>query len=414
MATSVSLSRLAWRNLWRNMRRTLLTLSGISFGVLLAVIMTGLTDATYGDMIDYAAKMGTGHVTIERDEFRGAPTFEHAVRIDEEFIREAQQDKRVVHVVRRILGAALVASSEGNQGATLMAIDPRREGENTLLFLDEFGEGALFNTPDAQTISIGSVLASNLGVGLGKKVVVTVTNRTGEIVSAMFRVSGLISTGAPSIDRGLIILPLETTQRLLSYDPAEVTAAAIYLKDHRDAKSVARDLSAHVSSPAMALDWERSQPELASFIAMKKSSGVIVQALVMLMLAAGIFNTLFVSVMERHHEFGVLRAIGFSPSELFRLISWESFWLACVGLVASVLVTAAPYAYLAEHGIDYSELIEPGMEVSGVAMNPIMSVGIYPVNALIIATVVFFATMTAGIFPAWRASRTEPVEAILS
>jgi len=132
----------------------------------------------------------------------------------------------------------------------------------------------------------------------------------------------------------------------------------------------------------------------------------------MVMLAAGIFNTIFVSVMERRHEFGVLRAIGFSPTELFRMVSWESLWLACAGLLASALLVTFPYLKIAEHGLDYSALIKPGMEVSGVAMDPVMSIGIYPTNLLIIAAVVFLGTMTAGLVPAWRASRTEPIEAI--
>jgi ABC-type lipoprotein release transport system permease subunit len=412
MPSSIPLARLAWRNIWRNTRRTLLTLAGIVFGVFFAVLTTGLADATYGDMIDYAAKMGVGHVSIEHKQFIEAPSLEHTVQIDEALQTATREDARVAHVSHRISGAVLVATAEGNQGASMMAIDPANEGKETLLFLDEISEGALFERAEDRTVTMGSALAQNLGVGLKKKVVVTATSKSGEIVSAMYRVSGLITTGAPSIDRGLIILPLGAAQDLLGYGPGEVTAAAVYLRDHRDADAVTQRLAGLTDPPSVAVDWKQSQPELASFISMKEVSGVIVQALVMVMLAAGIFNTIFVSVMERRHEFGVLRAIGFSPTEIFRMVTWESFWIACAGLLASALLVTFPYLKIAESGLDYSKLIEPGMEVSGVAMDPIMSIGIYPVNLLIIIAVVFLGTMTAGLIPAWRASRTEPIEAI--
>ena len=113
MPATVSLSRLAWRNLWRNRRRTLLNLFGISFGVLFAVVVTGLSDATYGDMIDYAAKMGVGHVSVEHEEYREAPSFEHVPRIDAAKIDTLRQDPRVTRITRRISGGTLAASSSG-------------------------------------------------------------------------------------------------------------------------------------------------------------------------------------------------------------------------------------------------------------------------------------------------------------
>ncbi|MGB1700568.1 MAG: ABC transporter permease, partial [Nannocystaceae bacterium] len=260
MPATVSLSRLAWRNLWRNRRRTLLNLFGISFGVLFAVVVTGLSDATYGDMIDYAAKMGVGHVSVEHEEYREAPSFEHVPRIDAAKIDTLRQDPRVTRITRRISGGTLAASPSGNQGASLMAIDPLAEGDETLLFLHDLKEGALFDTSEATTAAVGATLAENLGVRIGNKIVVTMTDKTGSVVSGMFRVGGLISTGAPSIDGGLVVTPLATTQALLGYDADEVTTVAIYLEDHRDAEAVARDLRVHLPAAAVALDWKRAQP----------------------------------------------------------------------------------------------------------------------------------------------------------
>jgi len=133
----------------------------------------------------------------------------------------------------------------------------------------------------------------------------------------------------------------------------------------------------------------------------------------MILVAAGIFNTLFVSVMERMREFGIMTAIGFSPVRLFGLVMWESLWLGLTGLAAAVLVTAGPYIYLWKHGVDLSAMTGgESSEVAGVAMDPVLHVNIFPENAGWIAVAVLLATLLSGIYPAWRAGRVVPVESI--
>jgi len=118
-------------------------------------------------------------------------------------------------------------------------------------------------------------------------------------------------------------------------------------------------------------------------------------------------------VMERLREFGILMAIGFTPLRLFSLVMWESFWLGVVGLFAAALVTAWPYYFLSTHGIDVTAQLEiQGAEIAGVAMTPILYAQIYPENLVMIATFALFATLAAGIYPAWRAGRVSPVESI--
>ncbi len=133
----------------------------------------------------------------------------------------------------------------------------------------------------------------------------------------------------------------------------------------------------------------------------------------MLLVAAGIFNTLFVSVMERVREFGVMLAIGFSPARLFGLVMFESLWLALVGLALGAVVTAGPYWYMAEVGVDIAAQLEiSGPEVAGVAMTPIMHAGIYLDHLVTIVLAALAATLLSGVYPAWSAGRVAPVESI--
>jgi ABC-type lipoprotein release transport system permease subunit len=176
---------------------------------------------------------------------------------------------------------------------------------------------------------------------------------------------------------------------------------------------VAQRLARQVGPDTTALTWEETQPQLAGFIAMKIGAGRIMEFIIMILVAAGIFNTLFVSVMERLRELGIMMAIGFTPGQLFRLVMWESFWLGLVGLAAGAVVTIGPYIYLARTGIDASAMTGgKTAEVAGVGFEPILRVGIYPENLLLIAVAVVLATMAAGLYPAWRAGHVVPVESI--
>ena len=130
-------------------------------------------------------------------------------------------------------------------------------------------------------------------------------------------------------------------------------------------------------------------------------------------MAAGIFNTLFVSVMERMREFGIMMAIGFSPLRLFRLVMWESLWLALVGLISSAAITAGPYYYYHTYGMDFTEMMGGGnAEIAGVTIDPVFYVTIFPESAFYICLAVVIATLLSGLYPAWRAGRVVPVETI--
>jgi ABC-type lipoprotein release transport system permease subunit len=363
-------------------------------------------------MIDLAARMGGGHVTIQHPEYLEAPSLKRTVT-DAEALREtAREEPHVVRTATRITGQAMLATAGNSYGAYFIAIDPAQEDEQTLSVLEALHEGELFEKSADKGIVLGARLAENLKLKLGRKVVYTMTDKQGEIVSGLARVRGIVRTGAPSLDAGLALLPLATMREFLGYAPHEATQVAVFIDDQRRADQVAAGLSGRVGDAA-AIPWHAAQPELAGFIEMKVAGTTFFEIIIAIIVAAGIFNTLFVSVMERLREFGIMMAIGFSPGRLFRLVMWESLWLGLVGLVAAAIVTAWPYYYMATSGIDFSAMVgEGGAEVAGVAIEPIMYVGIYLEHAVAIACLALMATLLSGLYPAWRAGRVVPVESI--
>ena len=303
----------------------------------------------------------------------------------------------------------MLSTASHSAGVAFIAFDPEREDDQTLSFL----EGVQGDLHSARGVALGKRLASNLAVSVGDKVVYTLMDRSGEIVAGMGRVTAIVGTGAPSVDGGIMLLPIETIREVLGYGPHEATSVGIFLRDSRDSSRIARRIGGSLPGGARALTWSEAQPDLSGFIAMKVGGARFMELVVLVLVAAGIFNTLFMSVMERTREFGILAALGASRRSLFGLVLWESLWLGLVGLLLGGLVTALPYTYLQRVGIDISGAMgEESLEVAGVGMVPLLTVGIFPENVALIASFALIATLAAGLYPAWRASRTEPIEAI--
>jgi ABC-type lipoprotein release transport system permease subunit len=404
---------MAWRNLWRNRRRTIITLSSLAFGVMTAVSFTALTDQSLGDAIDLAARMSNGHVTIQQRDYRDSPSLERTITADAALRTRLAADRDVVKVVPRISGQLVVATATESFGAGFVALDPALDDERSFAPLGQIVEGKLFAAGDAQGIVLGKTLAKNLGAALGKKVVYTLTDKHGEIVSGLGRVRGILSTGSPSADAALCILPIDAVRALIGYGPDEATQLAVYLGDQRHAEPAAHRLGALLPPDAAALSWAEVNPDLAGFVTVKVIGSEVIEVFVVLLIAAGIFNTLFVSVMERLREFGILLAIGFSPGRLFRLVVWESLWLALVGLVVGVIVTAPLYHYMHVHGIDMTARVGTNrVEIAGALMPMVVRATIYTDHAIIIAVAIVLVTLLSGLYPAWRAARVQPVDAI--
>ncbi len=410
---ALDLGSMAWRNLWRNRRRTVLTLVSIAFGTMLAVIFTGMGDANFAAMIDLAARMGGGHVTLQHPEYLDAPTLGRTVPGASRLREIALRDPAVRRATLRVSGNLMLATAGQSYGAGFIAFDPTLEDASTLSVLDALVEGELFPTADSRGVILGVRLAEKLGVRLGRKVVYTLTDRHGEIVQEAARVVGLVETGSPTIDAGLCLLSLGRAREVLGYADDEALQVALFLEDQRTAQVVASRLEAALAPGVAALPWFAIQPELAGFISMKVASARFLEVIIMLLVAAGIFNTLFVSVMERVREFGIMLALGFSPAMIFGLVMCESLWLALLGLLLAGAVSAAPYWYLSEVGIDLtSQIGAGGSEVAGVAVSPVMQVGIYADHLVAIGIAALLATLLSGLYPAWSAGRVEPVESI--
>ncbi|MFT7414195.1 MAG: ABC-type lipoprotein release transport system permease subunit [Methylophagaceae bacterium] len=409
----MKLNILAWRNLWRHKRRTLITASSIAFGVLLAVTFTGAGDYFYTRMIDAGANMGMGHISLTAPDYNRAPSSKKYLKHAAELTQEMMQQPDVESVFGRIHGQAMFASARKSVGGMFIAIDPQQEDVNNNLFLQAMISGGMLATHSDKGILLGVDLARKLKLDLGKKLVYTTTDKNGEIVSAIARVSGLFQTGAIEIDGAMAILPLQAAQQILGYQADEVSVLAVTLSDQRNSYLLRDKLQKMTAFKNVeVLNWQQTQPELAGMIAIDKSSNYISQLLIAMLVAAGILNTMLMSVLDRKREFGVMMALGMSPRNLFLLVMIESFWLAILGLIIGVIVTIPWYVFMTGTGIDLSAAYGEGFSFGGVLLDPVFKIRLFKESIIAILIGLFGLALLAGAYPAWRAGRIAPIESL--
>jgi len=409
----MKLGTIAWRNLWRRKRRTLITGISIGFGVMLSVTFTGTGDYGYTNMINTGAIMGLGHVTIEPYGYNQTPSLDKRLRKAKQIRDRVLAMSGVTDAIVRITGQAMFASASKTIGGMFMGIDPAQESPEHNLLIRSLVQGEVFSSTHNRGVVVGSKMAEKLNLRVGKKLVYTTTDVYGEIVSEIARVTGIFRTGVNEVDGGMVLLPIDSVRATLHYQAEDATLLAVIISDQRYAERMRDTISLVEKDPQIeVLSWQQTQPDLAGIITIDRSGNYISQFLIGLLIAAGILNTLLMSVLERTREFGVMMAVGMSPKTLFMLVVVESFWLAIIGIVIGIIITAPWYAYLYHVGLDFSGAIGEDYSAGGILVDPLIRIRLYKESIIAILTGVFSLTLLAGLYPAWRAGRIPPVESL--
>jgi ABC-type lipoprotein release transport system permease subunit len=322
-------------------------------------------------------------------------------------------DPRVKDARVRIVGQAMFASGAKSVGGTFLAIDPTVEGPDANLFIRSHSGGKMFESGDGNGAYVGAEMAKRLRLKLGRKLVYTTSDKDGEIVSDVVRVRGFFRTGVVEVDAGTVLLPIGRVRGVVGYGPRGGTSVELILHDQRDVEDVTHDLAESVvPMGAVVLPWSKASPDMAGLIAIDRGMNRFFQFFVGLLIAAGIFNTILMSVLERQREFGVMIALGMRPSRLVGMVLVEAAFIALLGLVLGGLITIPWYIYLDTVGIDLTSLMGEGYNVGGVLVDPVLRLLLRAEHIAMILGGVFSLTLIAGLYPALKAGSVPPVESI--
>ncbi|HPQ43406.1 MAG TPA: ABC transporter permease [Syntrophales bacterium] len=404
--------KMAWRNLWRNPRRSILTIAAIAFASLLLVFMLSWQFGSYETMIDSSVRIHTGHLQVQAEGYQDKKSMRLVVSDPAAVGNVLDKNPEVAAYTYRANAFSLVSSKERTYGVIVVGIDPDREAKvSTLKKL--IRQGSYLSENETDQALVGELLARNLQIGVGDELVVLGQGRDGSIAATVVTVRGIYRSGMDEFDRSSIQIPLAYFQDVYNMRGAvhEVVVLGKSLKYVPEIKkTVAADIKGIKNKEALVdLDWMELMPGLIEAIKMDLYSGFIFYIILIIVVAFSILNTFLMTIFERTKEFGVLMAIGTTPGRLCKLLMIESTIMTIAGIIAGIILGSLVTWYFQVHGIFISGTSEL-MRQFGLPER------IYPQLSLLSASIgpaaVLVITFLTALYPALKVWRFRPVEAM--
>ena len=413
----ITLLQLAWRNIWRHRRRTLITLSSVAIGFSLAVAGIGLQDAGHNSMIRNGIQMGEGHITVQQKDYMATPANYRFIKNGKVLMQSLQSLEIDGQLAPRIALQALANTASNSVGAMLEGIDfdvdPRAKQ-----LKDKLVKGSWMTADDRRGVVIGSLMARKLKLKVGNKVVVMIGKRGGDPEANLALVRGIFTTGIDEMDGFFMVSGLSFARRFLVAEDGvaeqqPLTRVAIYLNDGDSMDEWLPQVQQQVREPDVTvLTWPQMMPDLLQYITIDDAFNYVLYFLILLVVVVGIINTVLMSVLERTREFGLLRALGMSREYLLWLVFSESLILSVLAVTVGWVLAGSLHWYLAVVGVDFSAVIGEGMQFMGTVMDPIIRSELSTARVVQLTVIIFTATLASGIYPAIKAARVTPIEAL--
>lgn len=399
--------RIAWRNAFRNRRRTIIIVTAVGIGVFGLLATAALYNGMLDEMISSVIRSHIGHIQIHRLGFNDNPVIESSMDPGPEFFSRLDEHPRVEAWAPRIRVNGLITNPEHSTGVQINGIDPKREGGITII-RDAVVEGNYLEDGGGSVL-VGQTLAEDFEIKLGSKIVLMAQDRNQDIGSAAFRVGGIFRTGMSDFDRTQVYLALEAAQELLALGP-EISEVVLLARRTDDIDELAASLKAEIDPKRYeVLSWKEIMPILVTMVKLFHQSLYVIYTIIFIAVALGIINTMLMIILERTREFGILLAMGIRPAGIVAMVVMEVIGIGIMALAAGNVLGIGLTGVLGTVGIDLSYFSE-GMEYwrLGNVIYPRLGPGdVLEVNAL---TLLIASLVT--LYPAARAARLHPAVAL--
>lgn len=400
--------RLGWRNLWLHPWRSALTSVALAIGIAALIFLTALNEGWMQQVKGNFALTLTGHVQIHARGFEQSHRLADSIRHPAAVIDYLRKQAGVMEVAQRLRVSGLASSAEGNGGAYIYGVEP--EVERRLSRLAEMlSAGAWLSPRGGHELLLGDGLADRLHVALGDKVVLMASMRNGEIASEVFWVRGLLHSGVLDIDDSMAIVPLGMAQHWLEMGEG-VTDIVLRARDAEAVPALVRHLRQHLDPGTWeVLSWSDIDPMAQQWADFADAYTWVVLLIVILVVLAEVLNTMLMGLHERVREFGLMAALGVRARQLFVMVLWETVLLVLFGGTIGLLLGGALVWWYGLVGIDLSRF---AVAFSFMYMEPVIHPALTVGSCARILGAALCGALVAGILPAWRAARLEPVEAL--
>lgn len=398
--------RIAFRNIFRQKRRTVLTVLTMFGGFTLAAVSISWSDGTYAHVINMFTRNQLGHIQIHREGYLDRPSLYKTIDDYKTLGRSLDTLPDVENWAPRLYSAGLASVADNSSAASIIGIDPSRE-EQATHFSKKVTSGRSFSSNSAAEAIVGKGLAIVLGASLDDSVVIVSQAADGSIANDIYKIVGIYSSDELLSERSNLYLPLGTAQTLFVLD-GRVHEIAVVCRHLDEVDQTARQIRQVVQQDSLAVDtWKQFAKSFYQAMRADQQGAWIMLFVILLVVAVGVLNTVLMTVLERRREYGVLRAVGTAPGEIFRLVLYEVLIMAGISLIMGMIV-----AYIVNYVLSVQGLPMPEAFTYGGITFSRMYTQINAHSFYIPAICVIVTAVIVSLFPAGKAARIEPAKAM--
>jgi ABC-type lipoprotein release transport system permease subunit len=399
--------RIGWRNIWRNGKRTWITVVAIALNTAILIASYGLMQGMMVDMINNATRMVVGDAQVHAPGYRLDQSMYKSIAEPKKIMDAAKQ--KGIDAAARSYGFGLVSSGSKSAGGIFWGVDPAAERQSFELAKHVFKGEYLPSGPQKQVV-LGKKLAKSLHAEVGSEIVAVVQAADGSLGNDLFTVCGILKVAGEKVDRGAAIIHRADFEELF------VSGGRIHeIALNAWGKLPPEELAAAVSAAAgddEVKTWRQLMPLLAEMVQMFDVAVFIFGLIFFLAAGLGVMNTMLMATYERIREFGILKALGSSPWRIVRDVSAEAFVMAAFSTLIGAAVGVAAGLYFQEYGINLEAMAKGSMTFSGVAFNPLWRATLNAKIVMLPVFVMWIICVLAALYPAGKAARLNPVRAM--
>ncbi|VAX34693.1 hypothetical protein MNBD_NITROSPIRAE03-1381 [hydrothermal vent metagenome] len=400
--------KIAFRNVFRQKRRSLLTIIMMAGGYFLFSLSIGVSDGTYSSIIDMFTRDHTGHIQIHRKGYLDRRSLYKTISNYEALGSRIEAVPEVQAWAPRLYSPALAFIGTKTTGVRIIGIDPEREARTTRL-REKVSRGRFISGRPLREVVIGSGLARILNADIGDELVLISQGADGSIANDLFNIVGFAGSARDTSERMNCYMHIKTAQEFLVLDN-RIHEIAIVLTDQRKSREIASLIRRRLNDPSLDVEpWQVVEKQFYQAMQADVKGTYISLLIIMIIVAVGVLNTVLMTILERTHEFGLLRALGTRPVKVFLLIMIETGVLSVFGVMLGGVFGVLGNYLLSIYGISYPVPIEYG----GIVFEKM--VGMVSLKSILLpAAVTVLTALVVSVFPAIRAARVEPVKAMRS
>lgn len=390
--------KIAWRNLWRNSRRTMITMASIFFGLVLSVLMTSMQYGSYDSMINNVVKFYSGYAQIFTEKYHENKTINNTMELTDSIKSIVTQAPHLTYIAPRLEYFALASSEELTKGAVIIGIDPVMESHVT--DVAKWVEEGQYIKQGDDGILVSINLANYLKIKVGDTLVLYGQGYHGVTAADLFPVKGILNFPSPELNNQMIYMDIKTCQEYFGA-PNRITSLIIMVEDYHYLPKTMEYLKTVINSPLTVMSWDELQPELVQMIEGDRAGGIFMKLILYLVVAFGIIGTIIMMMAERTRELGVTISIGMQRYSLATILYIETILTGLVGAFIGIVASIPLVVYFYKNPIPLTgdaakTMIDMGME-------PLMY---FSSNLFVFynqALTVFLITLVVGFFPVYKA-----------